>query len=82
MKDGKISDDESNAAKELIISSVNLIPESAEDMIAYYFDQRIFGDDLNITEYEEKLKNVTKEQVIEVAQKVSIDTIYFLKKGE
>ncbi len=82
MKDGNISDDEFNAAKELIISSVNLIPESAEDMIAYYFDQRIFGDDLNITEYEEKLKNVTKEQVIEVAQKVSIDTIYFLKKGE
>ena len=82
MKDGNISDDEFNAAKELIISSVNLIPESAEDMIAYYFDQRIFGDALNITEYEEKLKNVTKEQVIEVAQKVSIDTIYFLKKGE
>ena len=82
MKDGNITDDEFNAAKELIISSVNLIPESAEDMIAYYFDQRIFGDDLNITEYEEKLKNVTKEQVIEVAQKVSIDTIYFLKKGE
>ena len=82
MKNGNITDDEFNAAKELIISSVNLIPESAEDMIAYYFDQRIFGDDLNITEYEEKLKNVTKEQVIEVAQKVSIDTIYFLKKGE
>lgn len=82
MKDGNITDDEFNAAKELIISSVNLIPESAEDMIAYYFDQRIFGDALNITEYEEKLKNVTKEQVIEVAQKVSIDTIYFLKKGE
>lgn len=82
MKNGNITDDEFNAAKELIISSVNLIPESAEDMIAYYFDQRIFGDDLKITEYEEKLKNVTKEQVIEVAQKVSIDTIYFLKKGE
>ena len=82
MKDGNISDDEFNAAKELIISSVNLIPESAEDMIAYYFDQRIFGDDLKITEYEEKLKNVTKEQVIEASQKVSIDTIYFLKKGE
>ena len=82
MKDGNISDDEFNAAKELIISSVNLIPESAEDMIAYYFDQRIFGDNFTITEYEEKLKNVTKEQVIEVAQKVSIDTIYFLKKGE
>lgn len=82
MKDGNISDDEFNAAKELIISSVNLIPESAEDMIAYYFDQRIFEDNFTITEYEEKLKNVTKEQVIEASQKVSIDTIYFLKKGE
>lgn len=82
MKNGNITNDEFNAAKELLISSVNLIPESEEDTIAFYFDQRLFGDNLTITEYAEKLKNVTMEQVIDVAQKVSIDTIYFLKKGE
>src|SRR5699024_4096687 len=38
MKNGNITNDEFDAAKELLTSSVNLIPESEEDTIAFYFD--------------------------------------------
>lgn len=82
IKNGNITDEEFESAKQLITSSVSLIPESQEDMIAYYFDQKLFGDNLTITDYQKSLEEVTKEQVIEVAQKVSIDTIYFLKRKE
>ena len=78
MKNGNISDDEFNSAKELIVSSVELIQESKEDMITFYFDQNLFEENLNVTEYKEMLKKVTKEDVIEVAKRVKEDTIYFL----
>ena len=81
MKSGNISDAEFNSAKELILSSVELIDESKEDMITFYFDQNLFEENLNVSEYKEKIKNVTKEDVIKVAQKVKEDTIYFLTNG-
>lgn len=82
MKKGNISDEEFNAAKKLITASVDAIPESEEDMIAFYFDQRLFDENLTVQDYLNKLENVTKEQVIQIAKKVSVDTIYFLKKED
>lgn len=82
MKKGNITNQEFNAAKELIISSINLIPESAEDMIAYYFDQALFDENLTVQDYMNGLKNITKEQVVEIAKQITIDTIYFLKREE
>lgn len=78
IKNGNISDDEFDSAKELIVSSIELIEESKEDMITFYFDQNLFEENLNVTEYKEKIKQVTKEDVVKVAQKIKIDTIYFL----
>ena len=78
MKNGKISDGEFNSAKQLIVSSIELIEGSKEDMITFYFDQNLFEEHLNVTEYKEMIKKVTKDDVIKVAQKVKEDTIYFL----
>ena len=78
MKNGKISDDEFNSAKQLIVSSIELIEESKEDMITFYFDQNLFEEHFNVTEYKEMIKKVTKDDVIKIAQKVKEDTIYFL----
>ena len=78
MKNGKISDGEFNSAKQLIVSSIELIEESKEDMITFYFDQNLFEEHSNVTEYKEMIKKVTKDDVIKVAQKVKEDTIYFL----
>lgn len=82
MKNGNISDEEFDSAKELIVSSIELIEESKEDMITFYFDQNLFEENLNVTEYKEMIKKVTKEDVMEVAQKIKEDTIYFLTNDE
>ena len=79
MKNGIISDKEFEDAKQLILASLKLIPESQEDMIAFDFDQNLFEENLSFEDYREKIKNVSKEQVIEAAKTLKIDTIYYLK---
>lgn len=78
MKQGNITDKEFKDAKQLIISSLKLIPEQQEDLIAFTYDQKIFGENQSIDEYISNISKVTKENVIEIAQKIDIDTIYFL----
>lgn len=78
MKEGNITDKEFRDAKQLIISSLKLIPEQQEDLIAFTYDQKIFGENQSIDEYISNISKVTKEDVIEIAQKIDIDTIYFL----
>lgn len=78
MKQGNITDKEFRDAKQLIISSLKLIPEQQEDLIAFTYDQKIFGENQPIDEYISNISKVTKENVIEIAQKIDIDTIYFL----
>ena len=87
MKNGNITDDEFDSGKKLIISNLNLISESQEDLIAYYFDQKLYDENLKLEEYIEKIKQVTKQEVIDLAKEVKLDTIYFLcgkekEKGE
>ena len=80
MKNGNITDDEIKYAKELIIESLKAVPESQEDTIAFMYDQSLFEEKLSIDEYIKNLQAITKDQIIEVAQKVSINTIYYLTK--
>lgn len=80
MEKGNISDDEFKSAKQLILSSIKLIPESQEDIIWFAFIQEITDERLTVEEYYKKIEDVTKEDVIKEAKNVSIDTIYFLKK--
>ena len=87
MQNGNITDDEFDSAKQLIISNLNLIPESQEDLIAYYFDQKLYDENLNLKDYIENIEKVTKDDVIKLAKDIKLDTIYFLhgkedEKGE
>ena len=82
MKNGNITDDEFNSAKQLIIANLNLIPESQEDLIAYYFDQKLYDENLKLDEYIANIEKVTKEDVINLAKEVKLDTIYFLQGQE
>lgn len=80
MKSGNISDDEFDKAKQLIVASLNMIKESQEDTITFYFDQSLFEENLPLDEYIRNIEEVSKQQVIDIAQKVSINTIYYLEK--
>lgn len=79
IKNGDVTEDEINAGRELIIASLRMIQESQEDIISFNFDQELFGENLSIDKYIEKLQNVTKNDIIETAKNVKINTIYYLE---
>ena len=80
MKKGNISDYELSSAKTLILASLKLIPESQEDIMAFDFDQDVFNENLTFEQYYKKIENVTLNEIIDVANQVKINTIYYLEK--
>ena len=80
MKKGNISDYELSSAKTLILASLKLIPESQEDIMAFDFDQDVFNENLTFEQYYKKIENITANEIIDVANQVKINTIYYLEK--
>lgn len=82
MKKGNITDSEIKSARELILSSLRLLIESQEDLIAYNFDKELYGEEVDLEGYMKKIESVTKKQIVEVSQDVQLDTIYFMQGEE
>lgn len=78
MKKGEFSDEEIAQAKLNIISTIKLIPEEQDTELMYYFSQELSGYKMNYEEYINKINFVTKKDIIELANKIQINTIYFL----
>lgn len=79
LKNGKIEEEDIENAKKLIIASVKSITSEQDTEITYYYGQELAGTLIEISDYENKVNAVTKEQIQEIANSVSINTIYFLK---
>ena len=79
MKNGNFTDEDIQNAKNLIIATIENIPEEQDTEISYYFGQELANTNITTEEYKEKIENVTKEQIVEVAKSVKMNTIYFLK---
>jgi predicted Zn-dependent peptidase len=79
MKNGVFTDEDLKNAKNLIISTIENIPEEQDTEISYYFGQELANSNVSVEEYKNKIECVSKEQIVEVANTISINTIYFLK---
>lgn len=79
MKDGDFTDEEVENAKKGIISTIKTICDEQDTEITYNFGQELSDDKITVEEYINKIEEVTKQDIIEIAKKVSINTIYFLK---
>jgi predicted Zn-dependent peptidase len=83
MKKGDFNEDDIISAKNSIITSVRSMTDSAGMLSDFYYTQSISKTNDSIEEIIEKIRRVSKEEIIEVASKIQLDTIYFLKnKGE
>ncbi len=78
MRDGDITEYEMNSAKQAIISSYSSISDSPDSMELYYFQRRVFGIDASVEHSIEQTEAVTKEQIVEFAKNVILDTVFFL----
>ena len=81
MKKGDFTDEEITKAKDYILAGVDSISEEQDSQILFLFGQELSKRSITIDKYKENIKNVTRDEIIEIANKIQINTIYFLKNG-
>ena len=79
MKQGKFENEDIESAKNLIYATIYNIEEEQDTEISYYFGQELAKQNVSIEEYKKKIEEVSKEQIIEVANQMKLNTIYFLR---
>lgn len=79
MKSGDFTQEDLQNSKELILSSIQGITEEQDTEITYYYGQELADRFVTIEEYANKIQNVTKQEVVDLAKTITIHTIYFLK---
>lgn len=79
MKNGNFTDEDIENAKKGIISGIKAIYDEQDTEITYFFGQELTDSKTSLDEYMEKIQNVNKEDIVKVANSVTINTIYFLK---
>ena len=79
MKKGNFTDEDMNNSKKTIISTIKSIDDEQDTEITYFLGQELTDNKTTLEEYMKAVENVTKEDVVNIANKVSINTIYFLR---
>ena len=80
MKTGKFTQEDLENCKKVVKSTIEAIKDEQDTGITYYFSQELSEEKTTPEEYLNRIEKITKENVIDIANKVSINTIYFLKK--
>ena len=79
MKNGEFTDDEFNSSVIALSDAFKGVEDSPSALCNFYTAQ-VFDEELvSGAEFAERISQVTREQVTECAQKVSVDTVYLLK---
>ena len=79
MKNGKFSNEDFENATKNIISSIKTIEEDQDTSIIYYIGQELSGYNISFEEYENKINLIKPEQVKDMANKIEMNSIYFLR---
>lgn len=79
MKEGDFTDKDIEDAKTGIIANIKTIADEQDTELTYYFGQELSQNKTSVEKYEEKINNVSKQDIINIANKVSINTVYFLR---
>lgn len=79
MKNGDFTEEDIENAKTIVEASVGSIPESQDSEITYYFSQELSDEFVSTEDYIKKINEVKKDEIVEIANKIQINTIYFLK---
>ena len=77
MKSGKFSEEDVLIAKKAMETSINTIYDSPVRIINMYYANELANSD-TIEEKLKKVKNVTFDDVVNVANKIKIDTVYLM----
>ncbi len=79
MKSGDFTEEEVENAKKGILAAIKLIDDEQDTQITYCFGQELSKNKVDVESYMKKIQKVNKQDVINIANKVKINTIYFLR---
>ena len=79
MRNGKFSEEDLENAKKYMISGVQSAQDEQDSEITYYIGQELSGKLTTFEEYIKKINEVNLTDVKDVANKIKINTIYFLR---
>jgi len=79
---GEISDEELEGARRIVCTALHTLTDSQGRMSDYWLGQAAAGITETPEQLARRLERVTKEQVVAVAGRMHLDTIYFLKGKE
>ncbi len=82
MKNGEFTDEEFDATVKSIVNSLHSMGDSIAYLSDYYLGQTITNTHISLEDFVEKIKSVTKRDVISVAKKIELQMIYFLTGKE
>lgn len=82
MKKGDFTEEEQAAAQAASVNEIENIKDSPSAIIRYYASQIFSGMNLDPEEYLEGIKAAGREQIIDAANKIKLDTVYFLRNEE
>lgn len=78
MQKGKFSEEDINIAKEYFNTALDNIVESESSIISTYYMMELLGlDDIELRR--KKMNEVSAEEIVKVAKKIKLDTIYCLE---
>lgn len=75
---GEISDEQIILAKNMLKNALKKTDDEASGIIALAYNRDIVEKRETNEEYIEKLLNVTREEIVQIASKIKLDTIFFL----
>ncbi len=79
MKNGKITDFEMDSTKLAVVNSFRATNDTVSGIESWYANQLFEGDFKSIEQVSAEINEVTKEQIIKAAQRLTLDTVYVLK---
>jgi predicted Zn-dependent peptidase len=82
MEQGDFSEEDIEAAKKSLETGMKSMQDSQSGIVDFFMSQHLTESGEDIDSMIEKLNSVTIDDVVRVAQKVQLDTIYFLKPDD
>ncbi|RFU61593.1 EF-P 5-aminopentanol modification-associated protein YfmF [Peribacillus glennii] len=82
MKKGKFTEEELSQTKAVVKNQILETVDVARGLVEVLYHNVVSGTSIPLDEWLERTEKTTKEQVVNVAQKIECDTIYFLTGTE
>ena len=79
IRKGEFTEEDIENAKKYLIAGIKVIEEEQDSEVIFYVGQEIAKTNRSLEEYESLIEKVTREDIIELANSIQLNTIYFLR---